>query len=229
MKDKLYKEMTTYNNIQQQMTTKATKDYSRGKIYKIEPVVEHDEGDIYIGSTTKKYLSQRMTAHRKDYKRWKEGRKGFSSSFNLFEKYGIDNCEIIHIEDVKAKSYEELVSREAFYVRTLRCVNVNIPYKSIEERKEEIIERSRQYTEKNKERIQIYQKKYREEHKEETSTKNKEYREKNKESKKSYNKAYYENNKEKIKEQNAKYKQENRDEINRKQKKKQENESLGNI
>ena len=31
-------------------------NYSNGKIYKIEPIIDHDEGDIYIGSTTKKYL-----------------------------------------------------------------------------------------------------------------------------------------------------------------------------
>ncbi len=31
-------------------------DYSQGKIYKIEPIVEHDEHEIYIGSTTQKYL-----------------------------------------------------------------------------------------------------------------------------------------------------------------------------
>ena len=49
--------------------TKNNKDYSKGKIYKIEPICDHDEGDIYIGSTTKEYLSQRMTLHRNDYKK----------------------------------------------------------------------------------------------------------------------------------------------------------------
>ena len=34
-------------------------DYSKGKIYCIEPISEHDEGEIYIGSTTKHYLSDR--------------------------------------------------------------------------------------------------------------------------------------------------------------------------
>ena len=32
-------------------------DYSRGKIYKIEPIIEHEEHEIYIGSTSLKYLS----------------------------------------------------------------------------------------------------------------------------------------------------------------------------
>ena len=28
-------------------------NYSNGKIYKIVPTVEHEEGDVYYGSTTK--------------------------------------------------------------------------------------------------------------------------------------------------------------------------------
>jgi hypothetical protein len=45
--------------------------YNNSKIYKIEPLCDYEEeGDIYIGSTTKKYLCERMAEHRKDYKRW---------------------------------------------------------------------------------------------------------------------------------------------------------------
>ena len=40
------------------------RDYSKGKIYKIEPIVEHEPTEIYIGSTTKEYLSQRMVTHK---------------------------------------------------------------------------------------------------------------------------------------------------------------------
>ena len=72
------------------MTTRAKKDYSQGKIYMIEPTVEHDEGDIYIGSTTKSYLSQRMTAHRNCYNQWREGKHHFLTSYALFDKYGFE-------------------------------------------------------------------------------------------------------------------------------------------
>ena len=54
------------------MTTKAPKDYSQGKIYKIEPTCDHEVRDIYIGSTTKQYLSQQMTNHRKQYLQWEK-------------------------------------------------------------------------------------------------------------------------------------------------------------
>ena len=48
-------------------------NYGNGKIYKIEPICDHDEGEVYIGSTTKDYLSQRMDTHRADYKSWLKG------------------------------------------------------------------------------------------------------------------------------------------------------------
>ena len=60
--------MTNKDNNKRIMTNK----YSSGKIYKIES----DVGDkIYIGSTVKKLLCDRMTGHRYDYKKWKNGDK----------------------------------------------------------------------------------------------------------------------------------------------------------
>ena len=116
------------------MTTKAKKDFSQGKIYKIEPICEHDEGEIYIGSTTKQYLSQRMVNHRKDYKKWLAKKKSFTTSYTLFNKYGAYNCQIILLESVNANNYNELVAREAYHIRNLKCVNLIDPfgvYKSI--------------------------------------------------------------------------------------------------
>jgi ribosome-interacting GTPase 1 len=98
-------------------------NYSNGKIYKIEPIVEHLEGEIYIGSTTKKYLSQRMDKHRSSYKLWKDGKTNKTTVFDLFDKYGIDNCKIYLLESVNANTKDELLSREGHYIRTLKCVN----------------------------------------------------------------------------------------------------------
>ncbi len=70
-------------------------NYNNGKIYKIEPL-NGEEGDIYIGSTTKQYLSQRMDSHRSDFKKFNEGKKVSITSFKLFEKYGIENCNIFY-------------------------------------------------------------------------------------------------------------------------------------
>ena len=47
-------------------------NYANSKVYKIWST----QGDkIYIGSTTKPYLCQRMDKHRSDYKRFKDGKE----------------------------------------------------------------------------------------------------------------------------------------------------------
>jgi len=88
-------------------------NYSNGKVYKIIPLNSDDESDVYFGSTTKEYLSQRMDTHRKDYKRWKEGKRNYVNSFSLFEKYGLENCKIILLDNVNANSKDEMISKEA--------------------------------------------------------------------------------------------------------------------
>jgi hypothetical protein len=49
-------------------------NYANGKVYIItaNDAVE-GYGNVYIGSTTKILLSQRMVCHRKDYVQWKGG------------------------------------------------------------------------------------------------------------------------------------------------------------
>ena len=115
-----------------------TINYKNGKIYKIEPICDHDEGDVYIGSTTKEYLSQRMTAHRSGYNCFKRGtRKHKLMSYDLFEKYGVSNCDIILLELVEANSKDELHKREAHFIRTMKCVNRFIPLRTEREYKQE--------------------------------------------------------------------------------------------
>ena len=144
------------------MTTKAKKDYSKGKIYKIEPICDHDDGEIYIGSTTKKYLSQRMVRHRENYLQAKE--KRYLTSFILFDKYGIDNCNIILLESVDAKDYNELVAREAHYIKTLKCVNKVVPLRTRKEyyddNREIFIMKEKQYRQDNKDKVQARRKEY---------------------------------------------------------------------
>jgi hypothetical protein len=136
-------------------------NYNNGKIYKIEPI-NGEEGDIYIGSTTKDYLSSRMCSHRSIYNTFlKNHKKGNNTTCSiLFEKYGVDNCNIILIENVNASSSDELKAREAFYIQSMICVNRNVPLRTRE-----------QYEIDNKDRRKIYH----DAHREET----KEYRKKN--------------------------------------------------
>ena len=128
-----------------------TTNYKNGKIYKIEPTCEHDEGDIYIGSTTKRLLSHRMASHRCEYKKWKNGLYHKLTSFDIFDKYGVDNVKIVLIELVNANSRNELMSREAFYIKNNKCVNKIIPNRTIKEWQND-----------NKDKMKEYQKSYRE-------------------------------------------------------------------
>lgn len=107
-------------------------NYNNGKIYKIEPI-NGDDGDVYIGSTTKEFLCQRMATHRGDYKKYLNGKYGKVMAYDLFDKYGIENCKIILLELVNANSRDELHSREAHYIKTLDCVNKCIPLQTPKE------------------------------------------------------------------------------------------------
>ena len=133
-------------------------NYNNGKIYKIEPICDHDEGEIYIGSTTKQYLSQRMENHRSKYKQWKNGKYNKFQVFEIFDKYGVSNCQIVLIETVNAESKDELLAREKHYIKSLKCVNKYIPGQT----KEEIKLKEKEYRENHKEEINLKAKKYRE-------------------------------------------------------------------
>ena len=87
-------------------------NYQNTKIYKIE---SHLGPKIYIGSTTKQYLSQRMDTHRGNYKQWKKGNGGNVSSYILFDEYGLENCNILLLESYPCNSKDEKAAKEAGY------------------------------------------------------------------------------------------------------------------
>jgi hypothetical protein len=95
-------------------------NYENTKIYKIE---SHLGPKIYIGSTTKQYLSQRMDSHRRNYKCWKYGKGSHVRSYDLFDEYGIENCKITLIEVYPCNIHDEKALREGYYIRTMTCVN----------------------------------------------------------------------------------------------------------
>lgn len=130
------------------------KDYSTAKIYKI---VSDQTEKVYIGSTTKKYLKQRLSGHKADYKRWQNGKKDNITSFEII-KY--DDCHIVLIENFPCNDINELRSRERYWIEnTENCVNKHIPGRTKQEYK-------KKYREENKEKIQQLNKQYREQNKE---------------------------------------------------------------
>ena len=143
------------------MSIRGKKNFQNGKIYQI---TSHCGDKIYIGSTTKKYLSQRMYKHRSHYKQWKQNKAGNITVFELFHEYGLENCQILLLELYPCNSNDELTSREGHYIRTMECVNKCIPGRTKKQyyadNKEQILEKAKQYYDNNKEVVSEYQKQY---------------------------------------------------------------------
>jgi hypothetical protein len=94
-----------------------------------------------------------MTSHRRTYKVWKDGKGGKISSYELFDEYGVENCEIILLELCPCNSKDELTSRESHYIRTLDCVNKKIPGRKREQYKIDNPDYDRNYYINNKDKV----------------------------------------------------------------------------
>jgi len=105
-------------------------NYNNGKIYKI---VDNTNNNIYVGSTTKKYLSDRLSEHRCDYRRYLKGTNGYLTSCEIIKN---NNYDIILLELVNCDSKDELKAKERFYIDTLDCVNKVIPGRTNKEYRE---------------------------------------------------------------------------------------------
>lgn len=131
-------------------------NYGKTKVYKIWS----PKGDkIYIGVTTKEYLSQRMDEHRSKYKGYLKSDKNKmnTTSVLIFEEYGVENCFIELLESKECNSKDEQSKLEGEWIRKLDCVNISIPNRSDKEKKEYILN----YLGKNKIKISNRQKDYR--------------------------------------------------------------------
>ena len=150
--------------------------YQNGKIYKI---VDNGYNLCYYGSTCQP-LTKRLSTHKKDYRRYKDGRKERPITLcKIFDEYGIDNCKIELVELFACNSKEELHKREGEFIRDNECVNKFIPGRSkVEYAREHTAEttaRMRKFraglSEEKRAEIRQKQKEYRENHKEELSQK----------------------------------------------------------
>jgi hypothetical protein len=175
-------------------------DYQLSKIYKIEPLNADHESDVYIGSTYEPSLAHRMAGHRRNYKSWKKGNGGHVRSFDLFNKYDIDNCQILLVESYPCLNKDELRQREGYYISNIPCVNKYVAGRTKKDyikqyrnnHKEHLKETKKKYYENNREAISNKHKQYRDDHKESQ----KQYRDDHKEHIKELKKQYYIKNKE---------------------------------
>lgn len=189
-------------------------DYSKGKIYKIwSPSTDQ----IYIGSTTKKYLSQRLVSHAADYTRWQQGQQHYISSFELM-KY--DDYRIELIENVaNCASKDDLHAREGHYQRLYKDISVNKyianrTYKEwYEDNADKVRECVRKYRNDNIEKVRERERQYARDHAEIKKEYLTGYRKEHSDAIKSKNKEYYEDNIDKIHERQKKYRGQHAEQI----------------
>lgn len=155
-------------------------DYQQGKIYSLR---SHQTNELYIGSTVET-LSARMAKHRCDYKRWKEGKRCYISSYELLQ---YNDCYIELIEKCPCDCRMELEQREGQLIREMDCVNKCVVGRTMKE--------------------------YRRDNKEKRAQYDKQRYEANKEGRAQYNKQYYEDNKERILQNVKQYREENKEQI----------------
>jgi len=175
-------------------------DYQNGKIYKI---YSYENDEVYYGSTCDT-LSRRIVGHRTNYKKYKEGKGNYITSFKILE---LTSAKIELVENYPCNTKEELLQREGYYIRTYDCVNKRIAGRTQQEYKKE-------YYEQNKEYITEYHKKWYDENTEQV----KEYYNENKEQILEHKKEYYQQNKEQILEKVKEYYQQNKEQRNEKHK-----------
>jgi hypothetical protein len=199
-------------------------NYENGKIYKI---VCNLTGEIYVGHTAQKYLSDRLSEHRSDYKKWTKGKYNYCTSFSIIER---NNFQIFLLEKYPCTCVEELKVREQFYILNTKCVNKVVPLRTAKEyysaNKDIIGGKQKVYYEINKDKLVNYAKNYRDENKdklkeyyENHKDKIKQYREENRDIISSKHKNWYEANKSEVLQRAKDYRKDNKDKISEANKK----------
>ena len=65
-----------------------------------------------------------MRDHRNEYKRCMDNKPGgYTCASNIFNNYGLENCEIEYIELAPCDNQTELRQRESYYIKNLACSN----------------------------------------------------------------------------------------------------------
>jgi hypothetical protein len=189
-------------------------NYQNGKIYKIT------SGDLtYIGSTTESTLARRLSGHVDACKRWKDGKKTFTSSYPLIET---GQYKITLIEICPCNTKDELTARERFHIESTVCVNKNIPGRTYKEWYEANADTLREYQKTyyaaNADTIREQQKAYNTANADTIREKKKAYNTANADTIREQKKAYREANADTIRERDKAYREANADTIREYQK-----------
>lgn len=162
-------------------------NYQQGKIYKI---VNNVTDDIYIGSTSKKTLAQRMSLHR-----FCVNKHPNLKIYKCMNEIGVENFKIILLESFPCETKDELRAREDKWIcdmkptlNTIRACRSSKEYYVDNKEKfsdyyktnsESIREKSKNYYNENWDSVKQRQNMYYNNHKEYYSNKRREYYNKN--------------------------------------------------
>ena len=188
--------------------------YQNGKVYKI---IAPDE-TIYIGSTIQT-LNERFGGHKRSFKALKSGKNIRGTTvFELFEKYGVEECRIELIEAYPCDSKKDLEHREGEIIKTIDCVNKVVAGRTSEEYRldnaEKLKDKFKQFYESNKPREIERVKQYYIENSDKVKERAKEYAKLNKEYIAERKKEWRLENNELVKEQKRRWRELNKDKIN---------------
>ena len=136
--------------------------YKKGKIYTIRCL--YDDSLIYVGSTTEKYLSRRMSKHR------------YNNNTTILSKYINDDWENWYIElyqDYPCDNKQQLEKREGEVIREIGSINKRIEGRTQKQRyddnRNEILKYNKGYYKDNHDKILNYQEQYRKNNKQKIS------------------------------------------------------------
>ena len=189
-----------------------TGNYSYGKIYRL---ISDQTDDIYIGSTSQRWLSSRLSLHRSHYKKWLDGGAAFTPSFEILK---FDDCRIVLIENYPCCDRYELESRERYHIENTKCVNKHVPTRTQKEYYKQNIEKIRAYRKENNPLITKQQQNYYAKNREMLLAKSKEYYNENKDKLTEYSRQWYHANKECVAERSKIYRNDNKEKIQSRQK-----------
>lgn len=100
-----------------------------GRIYEI---TNEDKTIRYIGST-KESIIRRWQMHKKDFKRWREGKSNKCEIYSYFEEYGVGYFEIRLISEHNIETNVQLRQLEQAEIDKHECVNSKAAFRSADD------------------------------------------------------------------------------------------------
>ncbi|KAF0775843.1 hypothetical protein AaE_000457 [Aphanomyces astaci] len=124
--------------------------------YTIYMIINKDKTIRYIGMTSKP-LEERFKKHRYACAAGKGG-----VLYPYFRAHGVENFEIIMIEQLTGVTKREAEARETFFMTQVVCINERRSYVDEEEQREQIVKKQSERYHANRDRLLEQKREYRE-------------------------------------------------------------------